>query len=106
MGTQIEGKARIWAKDFGERTAYSISVMTKTQEGERVYAYQPVRFRKGESVENGTEINFRAFATVSIGKEKNSVIWQITEYNLVGNEMASPSVDDSYSKLTNDDIPF
>lgn len=106
MSTQIEGKAKVWVKDFGERKAYSISVSTKDQDGNWKNAYQPVRFRRGESVENGTEIDFRAFATVSIGREKNSVIWQITEFKKAGDDMAAPAGDAGFTKLTNDDIPF
>lgn len=104
MGTTIEGKAKVWAKDFDGRRIYSISVSTKDQNGNWKNAYQPIRFKRGESVENGTEIDFRAFATVSIGKEKNSVIWQITEYRISGDDL--PKSAEGFSALTNDDIPF
>ena len=104
MGTTIEGKAKVWAKDFDGRRIYSISVSAKDQNGNWKNAYQPIRFRKGESVENGTEIDFRAFATVSIGKEKNSIIWQITDYRISGNDMTKAA--EGLSALTNDDIPF
>ena len=102
MGTTIEGKAKVWAKDFDGRKVYSISVSTKDQNGNWKNAYQPIRFKKGEGVENGTEIDFRAFATVSIGKDKNSVIWQITEFRTAGDDMAA----EQFTALTNDDIPF
>lgn len=105
MSTTIEGKAKIWAKDFDGRRIYSISVSTKDQNGNWANAYQPVRFRKGVQVENGSVIDFRGFATVSIGKEKNSVIWQITEFKLAEDRMAAPQSND-FAQLTNDDIPF
>ena len=104
MGTIIEGKAKVWAKDFGERRVYRISVSSKDQQGEWQNAYQPVRFKKGVRVENGAEIDFRAFATVSIGKEKNSVIWQITEFRTAGDDMAGSSA--GFEALTDDDMPF
>lgn len=106
MGATIEGKAKVWAKDFDGKTAYSISVMTKDQEGNRQYAYQPIRFKKGEKVENGTVIDFRAFPSVSIGREKNRVIWQIIEFRRASDDMAVPDSEEGFTKLTNDDIPF
>lgn len=106
MSITIEGKAKVWAKDFDGRTVYSISIGSKDQEGRMQYAYQPVRFRKGEKVENGTLIDFRAFPSVSIGKEKNRLIWQILEFRRASDDMASPKPEDQYTQLTNDDIPF
>ena len=102
MSTNIEGKAKVWAKDFDGKKVYSISVSNKDQQGNWVNAYQQIRFKRGIDVENGTEIDFRAFATVSIGREKNTVIWQITEFRLAGDDMAA----DNFTQLSNDDIPF
>lgn len=106
MGATIEGKAKVWTKEHDGWTSYTISVSSKDQNGNWVNAYQPVRFKKGTPpIENGTEINYKGFATVSKGKEHNYVLWQITEFSFVGNEMARPS-EPSYSQLTENDIPF
>ena len=100
---QIEGKGRVFAKKYENWTAYSIGIYTKDQEGHYVNGYQAIRLRKGESIPNGSYINFKAFPTVVKGKEKNIVIWQITEFTVEG-EMPVPA--DGFTALQNDDIPF
>ena len=102
----IEGKAKVWAKEFDGKMAYSISVSNKDQEGKWHNAYQSIRFKKGERVENGTVIDFRAFPTIIIGKDKNRVIWQIFEFRTAQDDMASPDNIDGFARLTEDDIPF
>lgn len=110
MGATIEGKAKVWVKQFDDgNVAYSVSVSSKDNEGKWVNAYQPVRFKKDAHPErvisNGTEINYKGFATVIKGKDYNKVLWQITEFTLVGNEMASPTNND-FERFTENDIPF
>ena len=101
---QIEGKGRVFAKEYEGWTAYSIGIYTKDKEGKYVNGYQPIRLRKGESLPNGSYINFKAFPTVVKGKERNMVIWQITEYTVDG-EVSVPA-ENEFTALTNDDIPF
>ena len=105
MGATIEGKGRVWAKDHDGWTSYTIGVSSKAQDGTWINAYQPIRFKKGVKVDNGTDINYKGFATVVKGKEKNFVIWQITEYRLAGDDTARPT-EDNFTALTTDDIPF
>ena len=107
MGATIEGKAKVWAREHeGGWTSYSVSVSTKDQNGNWVNAYQPVRFKKdAPKIENGTEINYKGFATVMKGKEHNYVLWQITEFTFAGNE-AAHAAEPPYSQLTENDIPF
>lgn len=106
MGATIEGKAKVWAKDHDWGTTYTIGVSSKDQNGNWVNAYQPVRFRKDTpKIESGTEINYKAFATVAKGKEYPYVLWQITEYTFVGNEAAVPN-ESNFSPLSDNDIPF
>ena len=106
MGATIEGKAKVWTKEHDGWTSYTISVSSKDKDGNWVNAYQPVRFKKDvPKIENGTEINYKGFATVSKGKEHNYVLWQITEFSFVGNEMAKPT-EPSFSQLMENDIPF
>lgn len=106
MGATIEGKARVWAKEHEGWTSYSIGVSSKDKEGHWINAYQPVRFKKdAPKIENGTEINYKGFATVMKGKEHNYVLWQITEFTFTGNELARP-VEAEFSQFTENDIPF
>lgn len=110
MGATITGKAKVWVKRFDDGgVAYSVSVSSKDKEGKWVNAYQPIRFKKEAHPErvisNGTEINYEGFATVIQGKDYNKVLWQITDFTVVGNEMASPSKND-FERFTENDIPF
>lgn len=110
MGATISGKAKVWVKEFNDGgIAYSVSVSSKDQAGNWIKAYQPIRFKKDAHPErvisNGTEINYEGFATVSQGKDYNKVLWQITEFTVVGNEMAAPTKND-FERLTENDIPF
>lgn len=105
MAIKIEGKGRVWAKEHEGWTAYTIGISNKNQDGTWINAYQQVRFRKGEKVPNGSDIEFVAFPTVKKGDPYNTVMWQITEFRNVGDEMAIPD-DKGYTALTNDDIPF
>lgn len=106
MGATIEGKAKVWSKEHDGWTSYTVSVSSKDQNGNWVNAYQPVRFKKGTpKIENGTEINYKGFATVMKGKEHNYVMWQITEFTFAGNE-TSFVPEPSFGQLTENDIPF
>lgn len=102
---EIKGKARVFAKEHDGWTAYSIGISNKDQEGKWINAYQAIRFKKGEGVPNGTDIEFTAFPTVMKGKQYNSVLWQILEYRIASDTMAKPT-EDNYTALTQDDIPF
>jgi len=99
----IEGKGRVFAKEHDGWTSYTIGVSSKDKEGNWQNAYQPVRFKKGQGVPNGTDIEFKAFPTVMKGKEYNSVLWQITEFHVVG-EIAAQEPE--FTAISNDDIPF
>lgn len=110
MGATIQGKGRVFAKEHEGWTSYSLGISSKGKEGNWVNAYQPIRFKKGEGVPNGTEIEYTAFATVKErmveGQTRNYVLWQILEYSIAGDITARPSAGDSFSALTQDDIPF
>lgn len=103
---EIKGKGRIFAKDMGGWTAYSIGISNKNQDGSYSNAYQAVRLRKGESIPNNTDIDFVAFPTVMKGQKYNSVIWQITEFRIACDDMASPQNEIGFKELTENDIPF
>lgn len=102
---KIEGTDIIWCKDFDGRKVYSISISSKGMDGERIRAYQRVRFKKTDTPpENGTKINYTGFATATKGKDRNNVVWQITEFS-IAEEMARPT-ENNFTALTTDDIPF
>lgn len=105
MKVTIEGTAIVWANEYNGKRYYSVSVGSKDQEGNWMNAKQPVRFKSGVKVNNKTEIDFKAFPTVSKGKDGNFVLWQITEYRETAEHIDVP-VETQYSALTNDDIPF
>ena len=106
MGANIEGRAKVWAKEHeGGWKSYQISVSNKTPEGTWINAYQPVRFKKGVDIENGTMINYKGFATVVKGREHNFVLWQITEFEIVGEETVSKP-EAYYEPITDNNIPF
>ena len=107
MGATIEGKAKVWVKDHEWGKTYTISIASKDKDGNWVNVRQPLRFKKDMKIlpENGAEINFKGFATTGGGKENPYVLWQITEFTFVGNEVAQPS-EPSFSQLTENDIPF
>lgn len=105
MGNNIEGKAKVWAKQFEGWTAYSIGFSNKNQKGEWITSYLPVKFKAGVQVENGTEINYRGFLTTGEGKDKNYTFIRITEFRMAGDDLAAPQKNE-FAKLTEDDIPF
>lgn len=110
MGATIEGRGRVFVKDHGDWKSYTLGISSKTQDGKWVNAYQPIRFKKGIEVENKTNIDYKAFPTAKEwsvdGQNRNYVVWQILEFRKTGDDMASPNIDEEYTKLTNDDIPF
>lgn len=110
MGADVSGRGRVFVKEHGEWKSYTLGISSKKPDGTWVSAYQPIRFKKGIEVENKTDIEYKGFATAKEwtvdGKNRNYVIWQILEFRKAGDDMASPSIDEEYTKLTNDDIPF
>lgn len=108
MGITIEGVGMVFAKEHDNWTSYTMGISAKNAEGNWISAYIPIRFRKGEKVNNKTKINFRAFPTVKEniveGQNRNFVIWQILEYRLAGDDMGGS--DPNFTALQHDDIPF
>lgn len=109
MGASIEGRGKVWVKEWNGITFYNMSVGSKDQNGKWINASQNIRFKKDAHPEtlisDGTVIDFKGFATVSKGNDYNKVVWQITEFTVVGNEMASPTSND-FERFTENDIPF
>ena len=113
MGVNVEGKGKVWVKYFeGGNAAYSISISNKDQNGGWINAYQHVRFKNDMPMpENGDYITFKGFATVSKGRERTSVLWQITEYSKVDDGPAEQpkgytQQNKAYTPLADNDIPF
>ena len=100
----------MFAKEHDGWTSYTLGISSKTQDDKWINAYQPIRFKKDVTVANGTDIDYRAFPVVKErvvdGQNRNYIIWQILEFRISGDDMAAPQAEDSYTALTNDDIPF
>lgn len=109
MGATIKGRGMIFRKDHDGWSSYTLGVSSKDQEGKWLNAYQPVRFRKGVSVDNKTEIEYEAFPVVKPrmveGQNRNYIVWQIMEFR-IADDMAAPTDPDGYSALVQNDIPF
>lgn len=101
---EIRGKGRVFAKEHDGWTAYSIGISSKDKDGNWINAYQAIRFKNGEGVPNGTDIEFEAFPTVMKGKQYNSVLWQIMSYHVAGDIPAN--TDDGFTEMTDNDFPF
>lgn len=113
MSANITGKGRVFAKEHEGWTSYTIGISSKTQDGKWVNTYQPIRFRKGESVPNGTDIEYRAFAVVKErtidGQNRNYVVWQILSWSVAEAEQAAQSenpMHTGFTALESGDIPF
>ena len=107
MYASIEGKGRVFAKEHDGWTSYTLGISTKDKDGRWISAYQPVRFKSGVSVPNGTDITFKAFPTVKEriidGKNRNFVMWQILEYAADEIPQSDP---EWFTSLETGDIPF
>lgn len=112
MGATIEGKGRVFAKNMGSWTSYSMGISSKKQDGTWINAYQPIRFKKNVTVENGTDIDFRGFPVVIErtvdGKNRNFIAWQILEFRTAGDDMGEfqDISQENFASLNPDDIPF
>lgn len=110
MGATIEGKGRIFAKQHEGWTSYTLGISSKNQDGKWVNAYQPVRFKTGESVPNNTQIEFKAFPVVKErtvdGQNRNYIVWQILEYHAEGELPAYETEQTGFTALSGGDIPF
>lgn len=110
MFVNIEGKGRVFAKERDGWTSYTLGVSSKDKDGKWKNAYQPIRFKSGVNVPNGTDIEFKAFPTVKErtvdGQNRNYIVWQILNFSVVNEmptEFAEPA---NFTALETGDIPF
>ena len=69
MGTKIEGKGRVFAKEHDGWTSYTLGISSKKQDGTWAKAYQPIRFKKDDvPPPNATDIDYVAFPVVKESK--------------------------------------
>lgn len=111
----ITGKCMVWTKDFktndgGNFRRYSAGIGKKLENGTYVNAYQPIRFKKGVVLENGTQIDIKnAFATVNSykkdDKQINTVEWMVLDFDIVGGAEAEIQ-EQGFAQLVESDIPF
>ena len=117
MFVNIEGKGRVFAKERDGWTSYTLGVSSKDKDGKWKNAYQPIRFKSGVNVPNGTDIEFKAFPTVKErtvdGQNRNYIVWQILEYVVEGEQIAEEAEEFTevalpadYEPIQEGDIPF
>lgn len=111
MGTKIEGKGRVFAKEHDGWTSYTLGISSKKQDGTWAKAYQPIRFKKDDvPPPNATDIDYVAFPVVKErtvdGQNRNYIVWQILNFSVVNEmptEFAEPA---NFTALETGDIPF
>lgn len=105
---------KVWRSDKYERPSYAVQISKK--EGDTwVNDYQPVRFRQGVEIKNGTTIFIKdAFPTLDTwtkdGQEFKRKVWMILDFDVPGQTSKPTIVDtsdlpDSFS-AAEDEIPF
>lgn len=111
-------KYRIWRKDFNGDTYYNIMVSQKQYDDTELKYYIPVKFKKGISIANETDIiikkaieNLRANNKVEEKDRKYYPVFSytITEFEIVENEeQKKEQAYEKYQKSLNenDDLGF
>ena len=110
MRANISGRTRIFAKEYNGRTKYAASLGKKNQNGGYDNGWLFVRFRKGITVKDGTDIDIKdGWLTFDqYEKEcKTVTVWGIfvNEFGelLDRNEYEATK---GFSQLQGEDIPF
>jgi len=111
MGAKIEGKGRVFSKDHGEWTSYTLGISSKNQDGKWVNAYQPIRFKKDDTPPaNATDIEYTAFPVVKErtvdGQNRNYIMWQILSWHPEEEAPEEVPYAEGYTELNEEDIPF
>lgn len=106
---------KVWRSDRYERPSYAVQISKK--EGDTwINDYQPVRFRQGVEIANGTTIYITdAFPTLDTwtkdGQEFKRKVWMILDFDAPGQtasrqtEVDVSDLPDSFS-AAEDSIPF
>lgn len=106
---------KVWRSDRFERPTYAVQVSKKEGDG-WINHYQPVRFRQGVEIANGTVIHIRdAFPTLDTwtkdGQEFKKQVWMILDFDTEGQTVSRPrpveaeELPDSFA-AAEDEIPF
>ena len=105
---------KVWRSDKYDKPSYAVQISKREGDG-WVNHYQPVRFRKGVDVPNGTLIFFQnAFPTLDTwtkdGQEFKREVWMIMEFSADGCEAPQACMDTSdlpeSFAAAEDEIPF
>ena len=118
MGIRITTDDRgikVWRSDKYERPSYAVQISKREGEG-WINHYQPVRFRQGVEVANGTLIRIKnAFPTldtwVKDDQQFKREVWMIMEFDTEEQTIRKPKaveaedLPDTFS-AAEDDIPF
>lgn len=104
LKSEFTGECMIFAKDYNDRTFYSVGLSKKKQDGEYENGYMDVVFKKGVSLANKTKIDVKKAWLTFYVKEKRTVpqIF-ISEFEVVGDYKAP----EGFQALEDDDdIPW
>ena len=110
MRANISGRTRIFAKEYNEVTKYSASLGKKNQNGGYDNGWLFVRFRKGVTVKDGTDIDIKDGWITFDQYEKEGKT--ITTWGIFVNDFEELMSREEYeatkgfSKIENEDIPF
>ena len=110
MDMKVEGKAMIFAKEYKTKSGdpfikYATSMGKKKPDGEWDNGWLFVRFRKGVSVSNKTQINITS-GWLTFDKYKSGEK-DVTEWGVFVNEFDILEADVSgFTALQDEDIPF
>lgn len=109
-------KYRIWRKDFNNMTFYSIQLKQTLLNGNEFKYYQPVRFRKGVDLPNGTDIVIKKAIENDRPNPKDDYgfirEYMILEYEEAGNalkeyqEQKEESNGEDEIQVSESDLPF
>jgi len=106
MSIKITGDAMVFATTFGDRTAYSIGISKKKEDGSYEKTYFPVQFKKDVVLENMTKIDIKngwfGFYASKDDPKKKTVYLFVGEFTT---ESQLPSGME-YAQITDDDVPF
>lgn len=110
MRANISGRTRIFAKEYNGATRYSASLGKKNQNGGYDNGWLFVRFRKGVTVKDGTDIDIKDGWITFDQYEKEGKT--VTTWGIFVNDFEELMTREEYeatkgfSKIESEDMPF
>lgn len=109
---EVKGRTKIYRKDFDGHPAYSRRISSQKfengQKGAWISDFESVQFPTGTQIADGTTVDitkaFEAVYETRKGEVKRKLV--VLEYSIEGDNMETALVDESFTALQSDDIPF